>query len=188
MQPARSVRQKAFHFPRAGRVVRPRVDQRDAESLAAQAQRFAAVGAPVIKVNGVGGAVATQRGQEQVEHVSLALSVECLERDHEARRVVEHRVDAERPGRLADPQGRAMAHVAVPQRAGVIGLPAQAGVAVDHDAALEAGRRGTAAPTVVSETTPAASRPSATSVRRISGTDAAGARDGSRAGARAARA
>jgi hypothetical protein len=29
-------------------------------------------------------------------------------------------VDAERPGGLADSQGRAMAHVAVPQSAGVI--------------------------------------------------------------------
>jgi hypothetical protein len=44
-----------------------------------------------IGLNGVGGAVATQRGQEQVEHVGLALGVERLERDHETRRVVEHR-------------------------------------------------------------------------------------------------
>ena len=80
--------------------------------------------------------MAAQREQHQVEHVGLALAVDRLERDDEARGVVEHRVDTQRPGGLADPQRRAMAHVAVPQGARVIGLPAQAGVAVDHDAAL----------------------------------------------------
>ena len=63
--------------------------------------------------------------------------------------------------------------VAVPQRTGVIGLPAQPRVAVGAHAAGQprlANRRCT----VVDDTALWVSQPSATSVRRISGTDAAG--------------
>jgi hypothetical protein len=48
-------------------------------------------------------------------------------------------VDAQRLGGLADAQRRAVAHVAVPQRAGVLGLPAQSGVTVAADAARQLG-------------------------------------------------
>jgi hypothetical protein len=59
-----------------------------------------------------------QRGQEHIEHVGLALGVERLERDHKARCLVEHRVDAERPGGRTDPQRPSMTHVAAIPRTG----------------------------------------------------------------------
>ncbi len=128
-----------LHLAARRHVVGPSVDQRDAEALAAQPQRDPAVGAAVVEVEAVGRAVAAQRGQKQVEHVDLALGVVGLERDHVARGVVEHCVDAQRSGRRADAQRRAVADVAVPQRAGVVGLPAQPGVAVGAHPALEPG-------------------------------------------------
>jgi hypothetical protein len=63
---------------------------------------------------------------EQAEHVVLALGGARLERDDVAAPVVEQRVDAQRlPLRTAG-EHRAMADIAVPQRAGVRGLPASA--------------------------------------------------------------
>ena len=105
---------ESLHLAARRCVVGSGVDQRDAEALAAQPQRHAAVGAAVVEIDPVGGAVAAQRGQQQVEHVDLALGVVGLERDHVARGVVEHRVDAQRLRRRPDAQRRSMTHVAVP--------------------------------------------------------------------------
>jgi len=74
--------------------------------------------------------VRAQRAQEDAEHVVLALAVVRLERDDVARRVVEQRVNAQRLGGLPDAQRRTVADVAVPQRARILGLPAQTRVAV----------------------------------------------------------
>jgi hypothetical protein len=115
------------------------VDQRDLQALARQLEHVAAVGRAIVEVHRVGAAVAAQRAEHQVEHVVLALGVVRFERDHVARGVVEQRVDAERLGRLADPQRRAVADVAVPQRARMLGLPAQPGMAARARAARQLG-------------------------------------------------
>jgi len=164
---------EAFHFSARGRVVRPRVDQRDAESLAAQAQRFAAVGAAVI----IGKWRRGRRGDAARARSRSSMSASAqrgvLERDHEARCVVEHRVM--RSGRVVLPIRRVGPWHTSPchNAAGVIGLQRRRVWPSTTDPALEAGvavqpRHG------VSETHPAASRPSRPSVRRISGTDAVG--------------
>ena len=102
-------------------------------------QHVAAVRRAVVEVERVGRAVAAQRAEEEVEHVVLALGVVRLERDDVARGIVEQRVDAQRLGRLADAQRRAVADVAVPERAGVLGLPAQPRVAARARAARQLG-------------------------------------------------
>jgi hypothetical protein len=132
---------EALHLAARGRVAGARVEQRDAEALAGDAQDLAAVGGAIVEVERVGGTVATERGDEEAEHVDLALLVVRLERDDEARGVVEERVDAERLPLAVDEQRRPVADVALPERTRALGLPAQSGLparAALHGRAVEA--------------------------------------------------
>ena len=64
-----------FHLAARLGITRSRVDQREAQALAAQPEAVAAVGAAVVEIEAVGRAMAAQRGQQHVEHVGLALGV-----------------------------------------------------------------------------------------------------------------
>jgi len=70
--------------------------------------------------------VPAQRAQEHRHHVGLALLVVRFERNDVARGIVEHAVDAQRHALVANQNRWPVAHVAVPQRTGLLGLPAQA--------------------------------------------------------------
>jgi hypothetical protein len=113
------------------------VEQRDVESLACESERIAAVRRVIVEVEGVGRAVRAQRAQEDAEHVVLALAVMCLERDDVACGIVEQRVNAHRLGGLPDAQRRTVTAVALPQRAGMLGLAPQPRVAIGPHAASQ---------------------------------------------------
>jgi hypothetical protein len=117
---------EALHLAASGRVVGRGMKQRDAQALARQAQRLAAIGGAVIEVERVGRAMAAQRAYEEAEHVDLALAVVRFEGDDKARVVIEERVDAQRFGDAANHYVGAMADVSMPKRPRALGLPAQA--------------------------------------------------------------
>ncbi len=73
-----------LHLAARRRVAWARVDQRDAEPLAREAQRFAAVRRAIVEVQRVGRALTAQRTEEDAEHVVLSLAVMRFERDDEA--------------------------------------------------------------------------------------------------------
>jgi hypothetical protein len=68
-----------------------------------------------------------------------ALGVVRFERDHVACRVVHQRVDPKRSRRAADVERGAVAHVAVKQRPGMLGLPPQPRVPLGTHTAWQAG-------------------------------------------------
>jgi len=115
---------EALHLAARGSVVGPGVQERDAQARTGDAQMLASVRAAVVEVEGVGRPVAAQGADEEAEHVDLALAVVGLERDHVARGVVEQRVDAHGMGLGVDQDHAGVTDVAVPQRAGTLGLPA----------------------------------------------------------------
>ena len=115
--------------------------QRDAEATAAHAEDVAAIGGAVVEVEAVGRTVPSNRANDEIEHVLLAFLVAGFDGDDVARCVVEHRVDAHGPLLAVDDDGGGVADVAVPQRAGPLGLPAQTRLgraAVTHRDSIEA--------------------------------------------------
>ena len=129
---------EALHLAAGLGVVGFCVHERDAQARAAQTQERAAIGRPVVEIEHLGRAVAAQRAHHHAEHVDLALGRVRLEGDDDARGVVEHAVDAHGHLALADGERRSVAHVAVPQHARPLGLPAQprarAGAVAQRDA------------------------------------------------------
>ena len=104
------------------------MEQRDAEPAARGAQRVAAVGRAVVQVEGVWFSVDAYRAHEQSEHVVLALGGVGLEGDEVTRVIVDQAVDPDRRALSAERERRAVTHVALPERVGQRGLPAQPGL------------------------------------------------------------
>jgi hypothetical protein len=102
------------------------VDERRPEPHAREAQRLSAVRGAVVEVQGVGRPEASERADEDGEHIDLALLMARLDRDDVPRRIVEERVDADRQGLSSGEDRRAVADVALPERARVRCLPAEA--------------------------------------------------------------
>jgi hypothetical protein len=90
------------------------VEERDAEPRARRPQDLAGVRRPVVKVEEVGRAVLAERLDEELQHVGLPLGVARLDGEEESARVVEERVDAERPRLTADEERGSVTHVGMP--------------------------------------------------------------------------
>ena len=84
------------------------------------------IGPKVPAFNGVGQSVPVGGAREQAQHVQLALAVHGLERHDEAGSVVEHAVNSQWQRLACDDERGPVTNVAVPERAGALGLPAQA--------------------------------------------------------------
>ena len=119
---------EALHLAARPRVVGLGVHERDAEAGAAEPQQLAAVGRAVVEVEDAGCAVAAQRPDEEAEHVGLQFGVVGFDGNDAARRVVEQCMDAQRLVVTPDEERGPVAHIAVPERHGPLGLPRQAGV------------------------------------------------------------
>jgi hypothetical protein len=122
---------EALHLASRRRITRPGVDERDPQPLAAKTEDFAAIGRAIVEVERVRRTVTAQRADEQGEHVGFLLGVVRLERDDEARGVVEQGVDAQGARLTADEDRLTVTDVAVPERARTVGLPAQPGLLPD---------------------------------------------------------
>jgi hypothetical protein len=139
---------EALHFSAGGRVVGLGVQEGRAHPGAGEGEGLAAVGGAVVEVEGVGGTVLAYGAHEQAEHVDLALLVHGLEGDDVPGRVVEHAVNAHGFLVTADEQVGSVTDVAVPERAGPVGLPTQPLLAVGSvsQRALVEAARGEEAP------------------------------------------
>ena len=80
---------EALHFPAGGRVVGLGVQERDAQALAAEAQRVAAIGGAVVQIQRIGGAVATESADQKLQHVGFLFCGAGFQRHDVARGVVE---------------------------------------------------------------------------------------------------
>ena len=124
---------EALHLAARLRVVRLGVHEPDAEPAARDPQRLADVGRAIVEVERVRRALASERADEEREHLGLALGRARAEPDDVAAVVVEDRVDAQRDARAVLAECRAVADVGVPEDVGRSGLPAAARLVVRGD-------------------------------------------------------
>ena len=113
---------EALHLAAGRGVIRLGVNQGGTHARARQRESRSAIGGSVVQVEGCRRTVQPDGAHQDREHVHLALLGFGLDDRDVARGVVEKRVDAH--GVAAD-QRRAVTDVALPERHGSLGLPAQ---------------------------------------------------------------
>ena len=163
---------EALHLAAGRRVVRPGVQERDAEPGAGGAEDLADVGRAVVEVEHVGRAVLAQGPDQDFEHVGLALGVARLDGDDEPAGVVEQGVDAQGTGLAVDGERRAVADIGVPEGTGARRLPAKPRLLAATLAHRRAVSRSSGRSALVLSTSARITRPVTARSSRISGTEA----------------
>src|SRR5438128_1907385 len=86
----------ALDLSASRRIAGTGMHERNAESLAGEAEDLPAIRGAVVEVEGPGDSVATEGAHQHAEHVDLHLGVMSLDGDDVPRGIVDERVDAQR--------------------------------------------------------------------------------------------